>query len=604
VIAEATPLGWQEANEHWLEGEIEWLKARLRGVETAPRPATGGESALDELSEAFGLTEFERSALVLLAGVEVDGELCELCGGAPTLGALPALLPDAHWSALSPGRPLRRWHLVELGSGRLLTTRGVRIAERVLHHLLGVAAPEPALEPLLRECSPTALVADAHRELAAAIAAEWDSDTGWPAVQLVGNDAEGSESVAALVAALLGWELYAVRAEELPARPDERSLFAALWTRESILRSAALLVEGDAGRLAEELRAPLLIAAPESIALRRPSRMYTVARPSERERRVLWRHALDGEEQAVDALGRIPLGAEAIGRSAGAVRAALAAGQDPVAVLRPRGARRDALVTRITPAATWDDLVVPDQVLAMLRAIAAQVRHRTTVYEEWGFGAAGARGLGITALFTGESGTGKTMAAEVLADDLSLDLFVIDLSAVVSKYIGETEKNLARVFDAAEDGAILLFDEADALFGRRTEVRDSHDRYANLEVSYLLQRMEAYRGLAILTTNLKTALDRAFQRRLRFVVPFPFPDAALRERIWRGVFPAATPTSRLDWPRLAGLAVSGGTIRNIAVNAAFAAADAGRAVRTRDVLAAARAEYAKLERTPAGELRP
>jgi SpoVK/Ycf46/Vps4 family AAA+-type ATPase len=196
------------------------------------------------------------------------------------------------------------------------------------------------------------------------------------------------------------------------------------------------------------------------------------------------------------------------------------------------------------------------------------------------------------------------MAAEVLADDLSLDLFVIDLSAVVSKYIGETEKNLARVFDAAEDGAILLFDEADALFGRRTEVRDSHDRYANLEVSYLLQRMEAYRGLAILTTNLKTALDRAFQRRLRFVVPFPFPDAALRERIWRGVFPAATPTSRLDWSRLAGLAVSGGTIRNIAVNAAFAAADAGRAVRTRDVLAAARAEYAKLERAPAGELRP
>src|SRR5204863_6113632 len=140
-------------------------------------------------------------------------------------------------------------------------------------------------------------------------------------------------------------------------------------------------------------------------------------------------------------------------------------------------------------------------------------------------------------------------------------------------------------------------DEADALFGRRTEVRDSHDRYANLEVSYLLQRMEAYRGLAILTTNLKTALDRAFQRRLRFAVPFPFPDAALRERIWRGVFPPGTPTSRLDWARLAGLAVSGGTIRNIAVNAAFAAAEAGRPVRTAYVLQAARPEYAKLERT-------
>ncbi|UUZ68714.1 ATP-binding protein [Polaromonas sp. P2-4] len=150
-----------------------------------------------------------------------------------------------------------------------------------------------------------------------------------------------------------------------------------------------------------------------------------------------------------------------------------------------------------------------------------------------------ARGLGISALFAGESGTGKTMAAEVLARELQLDLYRIDLSAVVSKYIGETEKNLRRVFDAAEDsGAILLFDEADALFGKRSEVKDSHDRYANIEVSYLLQRMESYRGLAILTTNLKAALDVAFQRRLRFVVNFPFPDQALREAIWRSAFPA------------------------------------------------------------------
>jgi SpoVK/Ycf46/Vps4 family AAA+-type ATPase len=184
----------------------------------------------------------------------------------------------------------------------------------------------------------------------------------------------------------------------------------------------------------------------------------------------------------------------------------------------------------------------------------------------------------------------------VLAHELELPLYRIDLSAVVSKYIGETEKNLARVFDAAEeDGTILLFDEADALFGKRSEVKDSHDRYANIEVSYLLQRMEAYRGLAILTTNHKAALDTAFQRRLRFVVHFPFPDAAHREAIWRATLPAQTPVDGLDFRKLARLSVAGGTIRNIALNAAFLAADGGSPVTMRHVLRAAHMEAAKRE---------
>ena len=209
--------------------------------------------------------------------------------------------------------------------------------------------------------------------------------------------------------------------------------------------------------------------------------------------------------------------------------------------------RLDDLAQRIEPAASWDDLVLPEQQLETLREIAVHVRQRATVYETWGFATKGARGLGISALFSGVSGTGKTMAAEVLANELRLDLYRIDLSAVVSKYIGETEKNLRRVFDAAEEGgAILLFDEADALFGKRSEVKDSHDRYANIEVSYLLQRMEAYRGLAILTTNLKGALDTAFLRRIRFIVHFPFPDAAQRADIWRRIFPRQTPTENLD----------------------------------------------------------
>ncbi len=189
------------------------------------------------------------------------------------------------------------------------------------------------------------------------------------------------------------------------------------------------------------------------------------------------------------------------------------------------------------------------------------------------------------------------MAAEVLANELRLDLYRIDLSSVVSKYIGETEKNLRRVFDAAEaGGAVLLFDEADALFGKRSEVKDSHDRYANIEVSYLLQRMEAYRGLAILTTNMKDALDHAFLRRIRFVVQFPFPDAGQRAEIWRRIFPASTPTEGLDLDQLARLNVAGGNIRNIALHAAFLAADAGEPVRMTHLLRAAQGEYTKLEK--------
>ena len=219
------------------------------------------------------------------------------------------------------------------------------------------------------------------------------------------------------------------------------------------------------------------------------------------------------------------------------------------------------------------------------------------MYDTWGFASKGSRGLGISALFAGDSGTGKTMAAEVLANDLELDLYRIDLSQVVSKYIGETEKNLRRVFDAAESGgAILLFDEADALFGKRSDVKDSHDRYANIEISYLLQRMEAYRGLAILTTNMKSALDRAFLRRIRFIVQFPFPDAANRAEIWRRIFPEETPTDGLVFEKLSRLNVAGGNIRNIALYAAFLAADSEVPVGMAHILRAARVEYAKMER--------
>jgi SpoVK/Ycf46/Vps4 family AAA+-type ATPase len=259
--------------------------------------------------------------------------------------------------------------------------------------------------------------------------------------------------------------------------------------------------------------------------------------------------------------------------------------------------RLEALAQRLDPKATWDDLVLPAETMSLLRQIAAQVRRRGTVYDDWGFRARMNRGLGISALFTGESGCGKTMAAEVIANDLRLNLYRIDLSAVVSKYIGETEKNLRRLFDAAEGGgAILFFDEADALFGKRSEVKDSHDRYANIEINYLLQRIEAYRGLAILATNMKSALDAAFMRRLRFIVNFPFPGVTERKLMWQKVFPPQTPTNGLDFDRLARFNLTGAGIHSIALNAAFlATTQEPPRVTMAVILEAARAEFRKLE---------
>jgi SpoVK/Ycf46/Vps4 family AAA+-type ATPase len=337
----------------------------------------------------------------------------------------------------------------------------------------------------------------------------------------------------------------------------------------------------------------------------RPSLAVDVPPPSRAEQRAAWHQALGASAAAlnghVDALvTQFNLSTTAITAASSEARGLHLGDGPPSAAQLLWDACRvqsrpqmDDLAQRIEPVATWSDLVLPEAQRRTLQEIVIHVRQRATVYEEWGFGAKGGRGLGISALFAGASGTGKTLAAEVLAHVLRLVVYRIDLS----KYIGETEKNLRRAFDAAEaGGAVLLFDEADALFGKRSEVKDSHDRYANIEVSYLLQRMEAYRGLAILTTNLKNAIDPAFMRRIRFIVQFPFPDAALRSEIWRRIFPAATPTERLDVGKLARLNVAGGNIRNIALNAAFHAADAGEPVRMSHLEQAARAEYAKLEK--------
>jgi AAA+ superfamily predicted ATPase len=381
-----------------------------------------------------------------------------------------------------------------------------------------------------------------------------------------------------------------------------------------LLSSGVLLIQCESGaltpaarHLAERLMGPLFLSGREPVRVDRPLSRLELNKPGALGQKRLWERALGAKADGLN--GTLDLLAEQFSLSAKTIFATGGPAAEGAAPLVPRELwascrslsrpRLEDLAQRIVSSAGWDDLILPELQKQTLRQIASQVRHRMTVYRTWGFSAKGRRGLGVSALFTGESGTGKTMAAEVLARELDLDLYRIDLSSVVSKYIGETEKNLKQVFDAAEEGGvILLFDEADALFGKRSDVKDSHDRYANIEVSYLLQRVEAYQGLAILTTNLKSSMDRAFQRRIRFTLNFPFPDAAQREAIWGRIFPGQTPTLGLDPRRLAKLNVAGGNIRNIALNAAFLAAEdgEGRPVEMKHLVRAAKFEAEKIER--------
>jgi hypothetical protein len=434
-------------------------------------------------------------------------------------------------------------------------------------------------------------------------------------IQLCGNELPDKREVAAAACKALGIRLHSCRASELPVLPAEREAISRLWEREAILLNSALFLQVESadseaslqsflsdlqGMVFLATREPLELAGTETV------RLFLGALSSQ-EQQAEWSRTLgaaaDEDSQLEALVAQFRMTPEAMRAAARDALESANGDGTPLRIslwnaCRVHARRRmDELAQRIEPAAGWEDLVLPQAQREVLRQIAAQVRQRATVYERWNFLSKGSRGLGITTLFAGASGTGKTMAAEVLANELRLDLYRIDLSQVVSKYIGETEKNLRRVFTAAEEGgAVLLFDEADALFGKRSEVKDSHDRYANIEVSYLLQHMEAYRGLAILTTNMKGMLDQAFLRRLRFVVQFPFPDLAQRAEIWSRVFPAETPVRGLEWGKLARLSATGGTIRNIALNGAFLAAEQGEPVQMSHLLRAARSEYAKLEK--------
>jgi len=645
------PATWAEANQRYLSLTLARLRMRLeqQAAQETFTPDAALESELEEASRAlpapsalhrlcalFQLSPFERDVLLLCAGVELDGTFGALCARAqgdarrphPTFSLALAALPESHWSALNPSAPLRRWRLVEPLSGEALTTAPLRIDERVLHYLTGVQYLDERLTGFVEPVTEAPPLVPSHQRLADRITGLWSRTQrtdGLPPVQLCGGDLNSARTIAMAACEALGLNLHRVLAQALPLGADANELVRLLWREAALTRSALLLdchglEQNDSTRMAEALRllnraeGPILVASLDRLrALERPSVVLDVSRPTALEQRTLWseslhRHTLHdstpGEVSppAIEALvSQFDLSGAIIEEACQHLQGH-EQGEELESALwsacrtltRPR---LGELAHRVESAASWEDLILPEPQRRLLRELAAQVRHRVHVYGTWRLGAKSSRGLGITAMFAGPSGTGKTLAAEVLANTLRLDLHRIDLSQVVNKYIGETEKNLRRIFDAAEEGGtLLLFDEADALFGKRSEVNDSRDRYANIEVSYLLQRMEAYRGLAILTTNMKDALDTAFLRRLRFVIEFPFPGPSERRELWRRVFPPEAPTEGLDFARLTELNVAGGNIRNIALNAAFLAANEGTPVRMEHVWRAAQTEYAKLEK--------
>ena len=617
---------WIEINRQALNGELAWLRQLLekelhQGTENVQEKPTVTSPVLDFLCEQFHLSAFERTLLLLCAGVELEAHIAHRCAvnqddaraEHPTFGLALTVLPEPHWSAFSPQAPLRYWQLINISDTSRLTTARLFIDERILHYLLGVAALDPRLAGLLRDLPLSLPLPPSQRQQAEHLHHVWSETTGrLPLLSVYGPDPSGARAVAAHACGLLALRPLALRASDIPPDAGARALLARLLTRECVLSRGALIIETDDGHethlapLLDQLACPVILLGKPPGAVQHRCILAEIRKPLTEEQRDLWRTALSNVAGIDDAVllpivAHFDFSAENIAAAAEEMRSETKNGASPPALWqicrrRARGGL-ERLAQRITPRATWNDLILPPPQLAILNDAARQVRHRVTVYEQWGYAGKSERGLGISALFAGESGTGKTLAAEVLAGELGLDLYRIDLSAVVSKYIGETEKNLEQLFAAAEtSGAVLLFDEADALFGKRSEVKDSHDRYANIELAYLLQRMESYRGLSILTTNLKSSLDTAFLRRIRFVVQFPFPDTAQRTEIWRRIFPEPLPRDALKLDQLARLHVTGGNIRNIAMNAAFLAAEDGMPLSMTHLARAARAEYSKLEK--------
>jgi hypothetical protein len=628
---------------------------RIQAAAQAAR-AAGGPPALEILCGLFQLGPFDRDVLLLCLAPMIDATFERLYAyvhddaarKGPTLGLATQLLgiqlfadSTAAWQhccdRFAPDAALRRFRLVDCGPATASRSSAVlHLDPRIGDYVLGVnhlgEQSAAFLQPV--ECQwslgrdQEEIVERLERRLRA-----WNDREHLPALQFTGALSTGHKAIARQLCARCGIALYSLDPARLPAGVAERQVCYRLLEREALLLPCAYYLdctEIDAASRTEtaqtmefvqQVRAFVLLASRTALNSERPLITVNLVRSDSATQLAVWKAELAGcladscadqfndsiEPFLAGMIQQFHFGPQQIHRvvRTACAEAALRNPESPKLEqgdlwLAARGhavGAMEGLAEKIEARRSLEDLVLPREQLQQVQEIASQVALRGRVYEQWGFGAKLDRGKGIAALFAGPSGTGKTMAAEVLAHHLQLDLYRVDLSSVISKYIGETEKNLRRVFDAAEEsGAILFFDEADALFGKRSEVRDSHDRYANIEINYLLQRMEDYHGLAILATNRKSLLDQAFLRRLRFLVDFPFPSAADRTRIWRRAFPPQAQAGALDFEFLGRLEVSGGNISNIALNAAFLAAGEGVSIHMVHVLTAARREYAKIDK--------
>lgn len=638
---------WDKTNDEYLSTAVLWLKLRLmrliepqgadnegsleQAATAMQRAATSDPPpALIILSKRLGLGQFETQILLLCAAMEFDTRLGALCAEAqndatrpyPTFALTLALFDDPVWEALSPERPLRYWQLIEINqpAAQPLTISALRADERIVNFLKGLNYLDDRLKPFLMSMTDATdvLPPSQQKQVDSVIQYIQAAAHEWPVVNLLGIDSISKRMIAKHIAHALGLNSFWLSVEVLPASLTELETFMRLYQRESNLLPLALYLEvQDSDKVPPSVdRVLARLSGLVFVDTREPwpqtgRDVFTVdvAKPTSTEQAVIWQQVLGTDTALASSLlaGQFNLNLPEIKRIGHALTNKVTFAKDDApsiqnevwhACLMMTRPRLDTLAQRLeVKAKGWEDLVLPEIEKKQLQQIMDQISQRHLVYEHWGFSRRMSRGLGISALFAGESGTGKTLAAEVIAHQLQLNLYRIDLSQVVSKYIGETEKNLRKLFDAAEDGGtILFFDEADALFGKRSEVKDSHDRYANIEINYLLQRMEAYRGLAILATNMKSALDTAFMRRLRFIVNYPFPGITERKRIWERVFPDEAEKDALDYERLARFNLTGGSIQNIAVNAAFLAASAGSAVTMPLIFEAARNEFRKLEK--------
>lgn len=592
--------------------------------------------ALNLLSNYLGLSKFDRNILALCAAMELDTAIAGLCAKAqgdlnkayPTFALAFELFDDPDWNALSPHSPLRHWRLLEINQPGVqpLTSASLGADERIVNYLKGLNYLDDRLAPLLEpngmQPIDESLPASQQQVVDSIIERlkHLNGQERTPVIELLGHDSASKRLIAGQVASALGLNLHTMNVKSLPSQTGDFETFTRLWQRETLLMPLALYFDIDGAGNVEKNELKRFLDRSDGVVFLdlEDAKTETVRNlfsveinnPTPEEQEQLWAQALQGHangqpqrlaEQFSFGKSEIQrLAHRAMKKSSGDESTLTSASDEELwqACRIAARAGMDQLARRIDAKADWNQLVLPPEQNALLHQITDQVTQRNRVYEDWGFREQMNRGLGINALFAGESGTGKTMAAEVIANALKLDLYRIDLSGVVSKYIGETEKNLRKLFDAAEDsGAILFFDEADALFGKRSEVKDSHDRYANIEINYLLQRMESYRGLAILATNMKSALDKAFVRRLRFIVDFPFPDVEQRKEIWEKVFPSDTPIDEsLDFEQLAKLVITGGNIQNVAMNSAFLAAQQSSRITMPLILNAARSEFKKLER--------